>query len=238
MTSVKLKNGTVTQDSRLTRLENFDERSREYPISELVSDKFPRSYTWRCNEWFDQGREGACVGFALGHEAASRPAEFKGLTFDYLVENVYHEAQKIDPWPGGVYPGGDPQYEGTSVLAGIKVMKKIGFFKSYRWAFGLEDLVLGVGYNGPAVLGVRWYEGMYKPDENGFIQPSGSIMGGHALLARAVNVKKGYFTLRNSWGRTWGIDGDCYITFEDMGKLLEENGEAAFMINRTSKVQL
>jgi len=197
-----------------------------------------RAYTWRCNEWFDQGREGACVGFALGHEISARPAEFRGLDYKYLVEDVYHEAQRVDPWDGGSYPGAAPFYEGTSVLAGVKILHKKGFFKSYRWAFGIEDLILGLGYIGPAVLGINWYTDMLNTDENGFIHPTGSVAGGHAILARAVNVKEGYITLRNSWGKNWGKNGDCYITFDDMEKLLGEYGEAVFMLNRTSKVTL
>jgi len=142
MEKIQLKDGSETTDPRLTRLVQFDDRSRNFPIRSLNTQKKRRSYTWRCNEWFDQGREGACVGFALGHEMSARPAEFRGLNYDYLVKNVYHEAQKIDPWEGGSYPNAAPFYEGTSVLAGVKIMHKKGFFKSYRWAFGIDDLIL------------------------------------------------------------------------------------------------
>jgi len=94
-----------------------------------------------------------------------------------------------------------------------------------------------LGYNGPAVLGVPWYSGMYNTDSDGFIHADGYVAGGHAILARAVNVKKGYITLRNSWGKGWGVNGDCYITFEDMDKLLQNWGEAVFMLNRTSLME-
>lgn len=236
--SITLKNGSTTVDPRLTRIPFFDERSRNFPIRSVNTGKTPRSYTWRCNEWFDQGVEGACVGFALGHEAAARPSEVQGLGYKFLVEGVYHEAQKIDPWEGGSYPGAVPFYEGTSVLAGVKVMHKKGFFESYRWAFNIDDLIMGIGHNGPAVLGINWYEGMYDTDSKGFVHVSGRIMGGHAILARAVNIKKEYITLRNSWGKSWGINGDCYISFTDMDRLLREDGEAVFMLNRKTKIQI
>jgi len=234
MEKITLKDGSETTDKRLDRLVHFDERSRNFPIRQLSGMKPRRSYTWRCEEWFDQGREGACVGFALGHEISARPAEFRGLNFDYLVKNVYQEAQKIDPWDGGSYPGATPFYEGTSILAGVKILHKKGFFKSYRWAFGINDLLLGVGYNGPAVIGVPWYSGMLNTDENGFIHADGYIAGGHAVLVRAVNVKKGYVTIRNSWGKGWGVNGDCYMTFDDLDKLLQQRGEAVFMLGRTA----
>lgn len=233
--SIKLANGSATEDPRLDRLELFDDESRKFPITFNLKSKKPRSYTWRCTEWYDQGVEGACVAFALGHELNARPAEIKNIPRKWLIENVYWDAQKIDPWEGGAYPNANPFYEGTSVLAGVKTLYKRRLFKEYRWAFGLEDLILGLGYNGPAVLGVHWYNGMFNTNEKGFISPTGNFSGGHAILARAVNVKEQTITLRNSWGKSWGVDGDCYITFDDMNKLLKDNGEAVFLRKRTSR---
>lgn len=232
-----LKNEQSTDDIRLDRVEQFDERSRGYSIGDIRRTRKLRSYTWRCNDWFDQGKEGACVGFCLGHELAARPAEVKGLDYDFLVENVYWEAQKNDPWHGGSYPGAVPVYHGTSVLAGVKEIQKLGYIKEYRWAFNIDDVLYGIGHNGPAVLGIPWYYDMYFPDDKGFIKPTGQLVGGHAILGRAINVKKGYVTLRNSWGKGWGKDGDCYITFEDLETLLNQRGECCFLMRRKSKVK-
>jgi hypothetical protein len=233
---IKLKNGTLTEDQKLDRIVSWDERSRNYPIRSLVSMKKPRSYTWRCNAWHDQGQEGACVGFGMAHELAARPAEVK-QTDASMARVLYWEAQKIDPWDGGSYPGASPFYEGTSVLAGVKVVQELGYMESYRWAFGIEDLILGVGYNGPAVLGINWYEGMYNTDSDGYIHPTGNKVGGHCLLCRSISIKKQHFILRNSWGKGWGINGDCYISINDMKKLLEEDGEAVFFQRRKSMVE-
>ena len=223
-------------DVGLGRVIQFDERSRAFPISTAVEGKKYRSYTWRCLEWLDQGPDGACVGFMLGHEAIARPAEMKGVEYT-TARDLYWEAQKIDPWNGGAYPGADEFYEGTSVLAGIKAAQRRGWFEEYRWAFSLSDLILGVGHNGPAIMGVTWFEDMFTPDSKGFVKPTGPVAGGHAILCRAVNVKKGYFTIRNSWGINWGKKGDFYITFADMKDLLAAQGEAAFAMHRHRKAQ-
>jgi hypothetical protein len=145
---------------------------------------------------------------------------------------IYHEAQKIDPWPGGDYPGAFPQYEGSSVLAGVQVAQRLGWCSGYNWAFGLNDLILGVGYRGPAILGINWYEGMSTPDSAGFIHVTGKKLGGHCIVDNSVNVKKERFTLHNSWGAGWGINGECYISFADMDRLLREDGEAVFLTGR------
>lgn len=228
----QLKDGTTTDDRRLDRLVNFDERSRQYPVRTLVAEKPLRSYTWRLNTRLDQGREGACVGFSWSHELAARPAEVANITNE-TARQVYFEAQKIDPWNGGSYPGASPFYEGTDVLSGAKVVQSLGKIKEYRWAFGLNDALLALGYQGPGVLGANWYEGCMEPDANGFIRPTGRILGGHAIMVRGVNVKKRFVTLANSWGPSWGKGGDCYMTFEDFEKMLLNDGEFCIPIQRT-----
>lgn len=228
----RLMDGTRTEDRRLDRLVAFDERSRQFPVRALVGKKQPRSRTWRLDIRLDQGNEGACVGFGITHELAATPAPVPGMTDTYAREKIYWEAQKIDGQPGGAYPGAVPFYEGTSVLAGLKTAQKIGWMDSYRWAFGIDDLILGVGYNGPAVLGIPWYEGMRTPGSNGVIRATGKFAGGHCILARGVDILKGFFRLSNSWGRTWGIDGECFVSFSDMDRLLHDDGEAAFFDSR------
>jgi len=234
---ITLKDGSTTEDINLDRIIEFDEKSKEYPITSILKSKKLRSYTWRCNAWFNQGQEGACVGFGITHELSARPAEVPSLSNSYARQSIYWEAQKTDPWDGGAYPGANPFYEGTSVLAGVKIAQKLGWFESYRWSFGLEDLILGVGHNGPAVMGLRWYENMYNPDQDGFIIPTGKCVGGHCILCNGVNIKEKRFTLHNSWGQTWGINGECYISFNAMEKLLNEQGEACFFIKRHKKIK-
>jgi len=236
--SILLKGHVITSDARLDRIVQFDERSRGYGIRSTVSTKKRRSYTWRCDAQLDQGPDGACVGFGIAHELIARPAEVRGITERYAKEKIYWEAQKIDEWNGGSYPGGFPFYEGTSVLAGAKVAKKLGWIEEYRWAFGLEDLILGVGYNGPAVIGINWYTGMFYPDSNGYIYAKGEIAGGHCVLVNSVNVSKQRFTIHNSWGKSWGMNGECYITFDDIGRLLYEQGEACFFLHRHNLPQI
>ena len=88
---------------------------------------------------------------------------------------------------------------------------------------------------GPAVIGVRWYEGMYAPDDDGFIHVRGRVKGGHCCLVNKVNVREKYFGIVNSWGRGWGDDGTCKIDFKNMVKLLSQRGEVAFCLNRKTK---
>ena len=207
------------------RLIKFDERSRNYPIRTLLApDAKPRSYTWRCNVTLDQGPDGACTGFAVSHEAAARPKEVKDVSYVTAMA-IYHRAREIDEWPG-------ENYEGSSVLAAMKAGAEHGWYTEYRWAFGESDLSLAIGHSGPAVLGINWYEGMFEPDSKGFIKPTGRIAGGHAILCNGYNFKKQIYRLHNSWGNTWGKNGEVFITAEDLSFLLKDQGEACIPVKR------
>jgi hypothetical protein len=219
----------VPNPADLGRIVEFDERSRDYPIrAVLEAEKFtkPRSYTWKVPVRLNQRREGACVGFAWAHEAAARPVVIGGLS-DALARDMYKRAQQLDQWPGEAYSG-------TSVIAGAKVMKERGWLAEYRWAFTLEDALTAVSRTGPAVLGIPWYESMYYPNADGFIKPVGGMaVGGHAILCNGVSVRGKFATLTNSWGAAWGNNGACKISWDDLGRLLDESGEVCIPVERT-----
>ena len=219
----------------LDRVPQFDERSRSFRSVEGIEHLPFRNYTWPLKLWLDQGQEGACVGFGIAHELAAIPVQVMYINDAYAFQ-IYEEAKKIDVWPG-------ENYQGTSVLAGLKVAKNMGLIEEYRWAFGLEDFLRTCGRKGPVIFGLNWYTGMMNPDRNGFIHKTGIVEGGHCILGRGTSVKyfmtgdkysmsnvdkkKGYAIFHNSWGRSWGYNGTCKISLEDLEALLYEQGECA-----------
>lgn len=221
-------------DRKFDRLERFDGRSRGYPVA-AVAPSFPQTVVWPCQTWLDQGSEGACAGFAIAHSLACHP---EPASVDaVLARDIYHDAQRIDEFPGGSYAGAEPYMEGTSVLAGFKIAKRRGLVRAYRWAFGAEELRNGLS-TGPAVLGIPWHAGMSSPDSSGMIRPVGSIVGGHAICCRGYDAQRRLFILRNSWGGRWGVDGDCFVSFDDMSSLLSRGGEACFPVKGPVKKTL
>ena len=229
----KLRDGSEVADPRLARIPFFDVRSLGYAIADLFDKDEPlRSYTWKCRQVLNQGSEGACVGFSMAHELIAQPKVIEGIDDTFALERIYWEAQKIDKWDGGAYPGAEPKMDGSSVLAGIKVLKALGYIDEYRWAFSIHDLAMAVGHMGPAILGIPWYEGMFKPASCGCVHPTGKKSGGHAILVRGVNVKRKTFTLHNSWGPGWGKNGTAKITWDDLETLLKDGGEAVIPVVR------
>lgn len=245
-----LKDGRFTNDKRLDRIYEQDLRSLHYLIGPFrLSDgnwRKPRSYTYRLLTWLDQGQEGACVGFGICHELAAVPAAVIGVIAAF-ARRLYFAIQREDPWEGGAYPGAQPFYEGTSVLTGMKVAMRLGFYNGYRWALDARQVAEGLGYDGPCILGLPWKRGMFNTDSTGFIHATGPTEGGHCIVAVGVKIvwkswinrfvsrtwenvdfDKSYIVLHNSWGPQWGEQGKAKLSLTDLDKLMNEQGEAAF----------
>lgn len=214
------------------RLERFDPKSRNYPITSTINQKGLRSYTWRCNVKLDQGPDGACVGFAWAHELAARPKEMLGVDY-HRAMFYYHMAQLNDPWNGGAYLPKDNEsfYEGSSVLGGAKALHKAGVIEEYRWCFSLHDVLMALSWNGPVVVGTKWLEGMFYPDAKGYVKPSGANVGGHAYLLNKIDLKNETIGFVNSWGSSWAKNGEAKIKFADFETLLLNRGEACAPID-------
>lgn len=228
--SITLRGAYTTEDRRLDRLPEFDERNKDHPISAVVPADL-QSRVWRLVQRLDQGQEGQCVMYAWHHEACAMPVPRKTPTKD-LITNRYYRAQQIDPWPGGEYPNASPVYGGTSVLAGAKVMRDAGYFKEFRWAFTLYDVLRALSHEGPVVFGVDWYEDMFHPDSRGLIRVGGKVVGGHSICARGLDLKRREIILRQSWGKSHGVNGDVRLGFNDIEKLLADGGDACVPVNR------
>lgn len=122
-------------------------------------------------------------------------------------------------------------YDGTSVRASMKLLVRDGLVTSYNWttdANVVAQAVLGVG---PVIMGTNWYGSMMTPTK-GILRVDGSISGGHAWVINGYNSKTRMFRMKNSWGRNWGLQGRAFISFENVQRLLSEQGEAALAVEK------
>lgn len=225
--TIQLRGGFTSEDPRLDALPQWDDRNMEYLATAVIPEGATlRSQSWRNPVHLDQGREGACVGFAWSHEAAASPAPVPGITNE-VARAVYKRAQQLDPWPG-------EEYSGTSTLAGAKAARERGWIDEFRWALSEEDLALSIGYLGPAVLSIPWFQGMSQTDDKGFIAPTGSMTGRHAIECFSFARWLGYYRVWNSWGASWGVGGWAKIRRKDMAFLLasEQQGSACIPVTR------
>lgn len=103
-------------------------------------------------KFYDQGSEGACVGFGIS----------RGMSLlnrrRYNARWLYRQAQLIDEWSD------TPPGEGTSVRAGLDILRDIGHIRvlgnkpgapdsaegiaANRWADNLDDWLVALGRSG------------------------------------------------------------------------------------------
>lgn len=198
----------------------------------------------------NQGREGSCVGFGCSammsitnHYQRLRETG-QNLTYRYAARWLYIEAQPIDEWSD------TPPGEGTSVRAGCDILRDVGHrrvqrgvtgdpllahgISANRWATDVDEIRAAI-YAGLAVaLGVNWYASMDVPFQRvpggeHWITVSSGIRGGHCLASFRMSDRRQAFRLMNSWG---GGYPPVWISYTDMQRLLDEQGEAAVITDR------
>jgi hypothetical protein len=186
----------------------------------------------------NQGSEGACVGHGVVNEYLASPVRGRPWkngdppteTTNNLAAWVYHAAQKIDEWEGEAY-------EGTSVRAGMLVGRERGWWSGFQWAFTMPELRTALE-TGPVVIGVEWTASMYDAP-NAQVRVSGPVVGGHCLLLTGYTPNwrnlGPHYRWRNSWGSSYGANGNAYIAAHSLSAILfDSGGEAASAVGRTA----
>jgi hypothetical protein len=203
-------------------LVNHDEASKQFRAVDLVDKTKPRTKAWRRGKPYDQGSTSQCVAYTgkgiLNTQALSAAAPYRVRT-RIDPADLYKGAQANDQWQGDAY-------DGTSGLGLCRHLKNVGLIRSYRWCFGLDQTLLVLAWVGPVGIGVNWREDMWDTDLDGYIRASGDAVGGHEVELTAVDVPKRRVTVTNSWGTGWGHGGKAFLSFDDLGRLLDDDGDA------------
>lgn len=224
-----------------------DEHIRKYPLQALdwatppVTEVVLDLPHYRAA--YDQGTEGACVGFASTWAMSLLNRR------RYVPDWLYQEARRVDEWPG-------EDYDGTSVRAGMDVLRTVGhvrFRKSglllpdvtegineNRWARTTEEVVSALALRIPVVLGVNWYAAMDDPvsiggDRGGrewwigMTGDLGRLRGGHAICCYGASDRREAVKLVNSWGTDWP---PVWLPYAVLDRLLREDGEGGVIVDR------
>lgn len=218
-------------DFGMGRLPAPDPRDARFPMRATLRTRAirPPQRSWRFRgSPLSQGATGTCVAHACVHFLRCAPLQTAKLGYTPL--DLYRELVLLDEFGAndGEATGPDSglQY-GSSVRAGVKALEARGHIAQYVWAHNLSTAVDFVTEHGPIIMGTSWYDGMFNVTRDGYarIKPNDGVAGGHAYLIRAVDTRKARARIVNSWGR-WGDDGEAWIDFADLERLIHEDGEA------------
>lgn len=219
-------------DPRLKRSINHDSRSKLYTFNTarlvITSTVHPRHIPI-----LDQGRVGSCTGNA-GIGALATDPFYKSVSNNIIYPlnetgavHLYSDAEVIDG--SGPYP---PNDNGSCGLSIAKALKNAGLISGYQHTFTLDDALKALTVT-PIIVGMYWYEGMMHPDVDGRIHPTGNILGGHEVVARQIDAPHQRVWFDNSWGNSWGVQGRFYLTFDDLGSLLSQQGDVMVFVPNT-----
>jgi hypothetical protein len=222
---------SVTEPRPLGRVRNVvhDPRSLRYPFKASAVPLVNADHEPHIDV-LDQGDIGSCTGnapvTALGcgsmYETLAT-AQQAGLNEDLAVR-WYENNTKVDTY-AGTYP---PDDTGSDGLAAGKTGVQFGYVSGYLHALTLDDALTAIVLH-PIIVGVDWYEGFDSPSSSGLVQISGSIRGGHEFCLRKIDVDNKLVWARNSWGLSYGVQGEFCFSFDTLGTLLSSNGDATIL---------
>lgn len=230
---VIIKEKIHSLDPRLKRHVYHDSRSRLFSF-----DTKGRSLTSvihnRVIPILDQGQVGSCTGNAgigaLGTEPLYRVGPSKYSLDQTGALKLYSDAQVIDGH--GPYPPNDYGSYGLSIA---KALQNAGLISGYQHTFSLNNALLALTAY-PILVGINWYQGMFTPDPDGRVRITGELAGGHEIVARQIDAENSRVWFDNSWGSNWGVKGRFYLTFIDLGVLLNQQGDVIVLLPKTGPI--
>lgn len=216
-----------TTDPRLKRTVHHDERSKDF-MFDTSNITIVNTEHKRFIPVLNQGQVGSCTGnagigaiytspFVAEQYPVFQPTEDGALA-------LYSSAEEIDG--SGHYP---PTDVGSSGLSVAKALKNVGMISGYQHTFTLQDALKALTQY-PVITGTNWYQGMFTPDADGRVHPTGALVGGHEYEAYKIDVDNGRIYFYNSWGTEWGVNGTFYMTWADYASLLAKNGDVTILL--------
>jgi hypothetical protein len=166
----------------------------------------PDKDAWQ--EFYDQGREGACVGFGW-----SRCMTILNEGQLYAARWLWDRAKERDEW-GETNPGDD---NGTSVRAAAEVLVEAGHV-DWKQAFADDDHLTRSKYQADTKDGLHVFRWARSVDEV------------HNALGNERAEQLGAVPILNSWGT--GYPHRVWLPDDVLDRLIREDGEIAIPTDR------
>jgi hypothetical protein len=217
----------------------------KYPARAVLRPVDHVERTLRLPQWhwtWDQGSEGACVGYGSSMMMSLLNAR------RYDPRWLWDQAKLIDDWPE-TNPGDN---NGTSVRAACDVLRTQGHVRvlagkprpvssadgiaANRWATTVDEIRASIAAGVPVAIGVDWLQNFDRPVSEGrdwWIGRAGwestPVRGGHCVCLYGASDRRQALRVKNSWGRGYPL---VWLPYEAMERLLARDGEACLVSDR------
>lgn len=195
------------------------------------------------HENWDQGQEGACVGFGT-----SMMMSILNGGERYAARWLWQAAKNYDQ----IASTKQGDKNGTTVSGACDVLRVIGHRPLIKgelgpetpsdgiitnsWATSTDQMRAAIDENLSISIGVNWYTNfdrpVYSKTTGEYVIGDGSlgtVRGGHCVCIYGASDRRQAFALKNSWGKNYPL---VWITYDAMERLLNEDGEAALVTDK------
>lgn len=187
----------------------------------------------------DTGPEGTTIGFSIAYAMQAAIKAQTGQQVTVSARGLYELAKQHDEWPG-------ENYEGTSLLGGLKAAKMIGAYLETDWPYserkvpatakpsyrvisfdpvkGTDGIIGALKQRRVVIAQVRVTEDFANAGKDGKVVvrslQSGTI-GTKGICIVGYDPDSAEFRFANDWGAAWGRQGFGLIRDTDLQKLLQ-----------------
>ena len=200
-------------DGRDWNAENF------IPLGALKAEEVITEKHWDYyGDSLDQGETPHCTGFGDATYLINEPTYTPSTDED--GHRFYYMNKEFDGEPG--------QENGSCVRSAAKTLQAVGRISNYAFAPNFELIKWWLLHRGPVCVGTIWYMGMFTPDEDNIIYPTGTVEGGHFYVLNGIDPE--YVYGQNSWGPGWGDNGAFRMRISDFISIFQLGGEASVAV--------
>lgn len=179
----------------------------------------------------DQGEAGSCTADCGTGIMGTVPYAGDAVTAAFVkafgsfdqagAYRLYSAEETLDG--DGPYP---PNDNGSTGLTLAKVLRAKGLISGWQQTFTLDDALKALTVY-PEAIGTIWLNSMFDAPASGVLSVarSSGVAGGHEYEAVGYDATRGLVKIANSWGTSWGLAGYAYLQAEDLGWLLDQQGD-------------
>jgi C1A family cysteine protease len=199
-----------------------------------------------CGPVKDQGQLGACTAFAGTGYLEYLYRRFKNQTPVFSPLFLYYMERQLD---GDLGQGDTGSFGSTAVkvinqvgvclesidpytvadFQNVPTVAQVANAQLYKagayHAMDVPDIRYCVASNYPTLIGISVYESFEEGSWGSnwvMPEPSGQLLGGHEVLVKGYDDTIGAFSVRNSWGSGWGLNGDFWLPYSLLPNIMSE----------------